>query len=100
MRGGTRRLIKVELVHSSKLYEQSSVEVQSQLSSLEDKLLGLREAISDLLKHIGPDTQLQSMDALLILMDLSFRAATFELQSGSLQAFLAPATCPKSQIVN
>ena len=29
------------------------------------------------------------MDALLTLMDLSFRAATFELQSGSLQAFLA-----------
>jgi hypothetical protein len=65
------------------------LEVQSQLSSLEDQLLGLREAISDLLQHIGPDTQLQSMDALLILMDLSFRAATFELQSGSLQAFLA-----------
>ena len=65
------------------------LEVESQLTNLEQRLLGLREAVSGLLTHIGPESPMQSMDSLSALMDLSFRAAKIELPTGSLQALLA-----------
>lgn len=64
------------------------VEVQSQLQRHEATLLGLRQAVSDLLIQIGPDSKLQPIDSLYALIDLSFRASTMELPTGSLKALL------------
>lgn len=64
-------------------------EVEAHLQQYEVRLLNLRQAVSDLLSHIGPDTQLQSIDSLYILMDRSFRASRMELPTASLQALLA-----------
>ncbi len=64
------------------------VEVERQLQLHEAQLLTLRQAVSDLLPHIGPESQLQSVDSLYALMDLSFRASKMELLTGSLQALL------------
>jgi hypothetical protein len=65
------------------------VEVERQLQQHEARLLALRQAVSDLLPHIGPESQMQSVDSLYALIDLSFRASKMELPTGSLQALLA-----------
>jgi len=65
------------------------VEVELELQNLEARLLGLRRAVSELLSHIGLDSQLQKMESLYALVDLSFRAGKIELPTGSLQALLA-----------
>lgn len=72
-----------------KTVEAEFGEVELQLQRYEARLLGLRQAVSDLLPHIGPDSQLQSMDSLNTLIDLSFRASKMVLPTGSLQALLA-----------
>ena len=65
------------------------VEVEHRLSQADQRLVGLRESVSDFLSHVGPDAPLASMDSLASLIDLSFRAARIELPTGSLQALLA-----------
>jgi hypothetical protein len=55
------------------------VEVERQLHLHETKLLALRQAVSALLTHIGPDAPLQPTDSLYSLIDLSFRASRIEL---------------------
>lgn len=65
------------------------IEVGHRLARAEQQLAGLRETVSEFLSHIGPETPLVSPDILLSLMDLSFRASTIELPTGSLQALLA-----------
>ena len=69
--------------------ETEFVKVELELQDLEARLLGLRRAVSELLSHIAPDSQLQTMDSLYALIDLSFRAGKIELPTGSLQALLA-----------
>lgn len=64
-------------------------EVELHLQQYEAQLLNLRQAVSDLLSHIGPDTELQSMDTLYTLMDHSFRASKMELPTASLESLLA-----------
>ena len=63
-------------------------EVELHLQQYEERLLNLRQAVSDLLSHIGPETQVQDVDSLYSLMDLSFRASKMELPTASLQALL------------
>ena len=63
-------------------------EVELHLKHYETQLLKLRQAVSDLLSHIGPQTQVQTVDSLYALMDLSFRASKMELPTASLQALL------------
>jgi hypothetical protein len=63
-------------------------EVERQLQQHETKLLGLRQAVSSLLPHIGPDAPLHPIDSLYSLIDLSFRASQIELPTSSLQALL------------
>lgn len=63
-------------------------EVELQLNQHEGRLLTLRQAVSDLLHHTGPESQLQPADSLYALIDLSFRASKMELPTGSLQALL------------
>lgn len=65
------------------------IEVELRLTRLDERLVGLRQAVSDLLRHVGPETPLESMDSLVSLVDLSFRAAKIELPTGSMQALLA-----------
>ena len=64
-------------------------EAELHLKNYETLLLNLRQAVSDLLSHIGPDSQAQTSDSLYALMDLSFRASKMELPTASLQALLA-----------
>jgi hypothetical protein len=63
-------------------------EVERQLQLHEKKLLKLRQAVSSLLPHIGPDALMQPTDSLYSLIDLSFRASQIELPMSSLQALL------------
>ena len=72
-----------------KTIETEFVDVGIELQNLEAKLVDLREAVSSLLPHIAPDSQLQTLDSLYIFMDLSFRTSKIELPTGSLQALLA-----------
>ena len=65
------------------------LEVQVQLNHLEDRFIGLRTAVAQLLGHIGPDAPPQSFDSLASKIDLSFRAAKIELPTGSVQALIA-----------
>ncbi len=64
-------------------------EVELHLNYYETRLLDLRLAVSDLLSHIGPETQVQPVDSLYALMDRSFRAAKMELPVATLEALLA-----------
>lgn len=48
-----------------------------------------RTALAALLGSVSPTAPMISMDSITTLLDLSFRAATIELRSGSLQALLA-----------
>ena len=64
-------------------------EVQSHLRIYEAQLLNLRQAVSNLLSHIGPETELQTVDTIYALIDLSFRASKMELPTASLQSLLA-----------
>ena len=64
-------------------------EVELHLQHYEARLLKLRQAVSDLLSHIGPETQVQTVDSLYALLDLTFRASKMELPTASLQALLA-----------
>ena len=59
------------------------------ISAERDRLEAARGAVAEILKHISPDAPLQDPDELKILMDLSFRVGTIELQGGSLQAILS-----------
>ncbi len=61
--------------------ETEFVEVELELQDLEARLLGLRRAVSELLSHIAPDSQLQTMDSLYALIDLGFRAGKIEKTS-------------------
>jgi len=72
-----------------KTIETEFVDIGIELKNLEARLLGLREAVSSLLPHISPDSQLQTPDFLYSLIDLSFRASQMELPTGSLDALLA-----------
>lgn len=65
------------------------VEVEQRLERLDEQLVALREAVSDFLTQVGPDSPLVSTDSLATLIDLSFRAGKIELPTGSLQALLA-----------
>jgi hypothetical protein len=65
------------------------VEVDQRLEDAQQKLVRMRESVSELLRHVGPDVPLESFDSLASLIDLSFRAAKIELPTGSLQALLA-----------
>ena len=65
------------------------VEVEQRLAQADQKLIGLRESVSDFLSHVGPEAPLEPMDSLASLIDLSFRASRIELPTGSLQALLA-----------
>jgi hypothetical protein len=58
------------------------------ISAERDRLEAARGAVAEILKHISPDAPLQDPDELKILMDLSFRVGTIELQGGSLQAII------------
>lgn len=64
-------------------------EVELHLKDYETRLLSLRQAVSDLLSHIGPETQIQTVNSLYALIDFSFRASRMELPTASLQALLA-----------
>ena len=64
-------------------------EVESHLKFYETQLLSLRKAVSELLSHVGPETQVQPADSLYALIDLSFRASKMELPTASLQTLLA-----------
>lgn len=64
-------------------------EVGLHLRSNETQLLDMRRAVSDLLSHTGPETQVQDVDSLYSLMDRGFRASKMELPAASLQALLA-----------
>lgn len=65
------------------------IDLEHKLKLHEIRLIGLRQAVSNLLSHIGPNSKRQTVDSLYTLIDLSFRASKIELQSGSLQALLA-----------
>ena len=81
--------------------ETEFVEVELELQELEARLLELRRAVSELLSHIAPDSQLQTIDSLYALIDLSFRTSKIELPTGSLQALLASgelATVPNNEL--
>jgi hypothetical protein len=58
------------------------------ISAERDRLEAARGAVAEILKQISPDAPLQDPDELKILMDLSFRVGTIELQGGSLQAII------------
>lgn len=63
-------------------------EVDLHLQDYESRLLNLRQAVSDLLSHIGPETEIQAADSLYAVIDFSFRASKMELPTASLQALL------------
>lgn len=63
-------------------------EVDLHLQTYEGQLLSLRQAVAEFLSHVGPQTDLQSMDTLNSLIDLGFRASTMELPAASQQALL------------
>ena len=63
-------------------------EVERELDRQESKLLAMRQAVSDLLPHIGPIAPSQAVDSLYALIDYSFRATQIELPTSSLQALL------------
>lgn len=62
---------------------------RAQLGRESERLESARAAVAALLPHISPTAPLVALDSVTTLMDLSFRAATIEVQTGSLQALLA-----------
>lgn len=74
---------RLEVLH------EEFVASRAQLDRESEHLESARRALVGLLNHISPTAPLVSLDSLTVLMDLSFRHATVEVQTGSLQALLA-----------
>lgn len=65
------------------------VSIRSELQDESDRLERVRVAVANVLPQISPTAEVLSLDSIAVLMDVSFRHSTIELQSGSLQALLA-----------
>lgn len=62
---------------------------REELGRQADRLESVRQAVAEVLPHISPTAPVVGVDSIAGLIDLSFRMATIELQTGSLQALLA-----------
>jgi hypothetical protein len=82
--------VEDQMVHETlHALEAELITTRQQITLEREKLESARNAVVELLVHVSPHAPLLDPDSLEVLMDLSFRVGTIELQVGSLQAILS-----------